>query len=51
MEQSLQSVIPARSGILSLVKKKTKVARLNSNNQEMVKLAKILHREILLQRR
>jgi hypothetical protein len=37
-------------GILSLVKKKARLERLNNNTQEMVKLAKILHSELLLQR-
>jgi hypothetical protein len=45
----LQSIIPARSRI-SRVKKKTRLARLNSDTQEVVKLTEILHSKLLLQR-
>jgi len=37
-------------GVLPLVQKETRRARLNSNAQEVVKLTKILHTKLLLQR-
>ena len=37
-------------GVLPLVQKETRRARLNSDAQEVVELTKILHRELLLQR-
>jgi hypothetical protein len=49
VEQDLQSIIPARSRI-SRVKKKTRLVRLNSDTQEVVKLTEILHSKLLLQR-
>jgi hypothetical protein len=45
----LQSIIPAHSRI-SRVKKKTRLVRLNSDTQEVVKLTEILHSKLLLQR-
>jgi hypothetical protein len=37
-------------GMLPLVKKKTRLVRLNSDTQEVVKRTEILHRKLLLQR-